>query len=1592
MSQFRRSSFYALSALAVFSIVYFSSFRSAAALQAGTVAITSAASYDLNIAPESIATVFGANLAASAVVGTDSDPNTPGIQLPKTLAGVSVDIGGVAAGLFFVSPGQINLQVPSNVALGAQPVVARNGAIVSNGTAQIVNVAPGVFSFNATSRGVAAGSALRIRNSVATYEDIATLVNDNFVTKPIDLGPSGDEVYLTIYGTGFRRAAAGTARVALAGVEYTPQFAGTQGTFVGLDQVNILVPRSLLGTGRINITLNVTGATPANTVEAEIAGATGSAAPTVTNPAGPVVAADAIIVNGSGFAANAADNLVRIGGVEAQVLSGNASALNVRVPFGAETGAVTVRTAQGEGRSGGALQVKTSVSGIIETTDRQPLNNVRVRGLVGLTQFNGTTGTGGAFVLSELPGNGSIAFVSIDGSSINTTPAYGSLTLNQSYLAARDNQFASPIALQQVSGTSGQVGGSGFAANEDEPLSLTTDVYATAKELPREAWPTEILNSFQPTPDDAVIRFGEVTLTLPGNPEARFLDGSNRGLVTLTQVESSRTPVSLPGGVFSSAIIQITPFGTSFGRGGTLRFPNTERYPAGTQVRVYRLDQRATSLTRGRFIQAGFATVSQDALTILTDPGVVIEATYYFVGLPRTITNVVGRVLDANRTPLRRALVRLRGQEAFTDGNGGFTLRNVPVSNVSDLIIVEASYARANGRVDRAFSNRIAPVISGFTNVGDIVMPAVNANQPPVIVVASSLTANAAQTNDFNFLAYDPDETRTPVLAVSGATFASVIAPTAQTPAMLRLTPTANQLGSFTLTLTATDSQSAVTTRTITVRVVNANRAPVANAQRVVTDEDTPIQFTLTGSDPDQDQLKFLLVTKPVNGNLSGIFPALTFTPPLNFNGTDSFTFRVTDGQLDSALATVTLVVNPVNDAPVLTVPATQTVAAGQPLNFTVSATDADAGQTLTFNATNSPAGASFNAATRQFSWTPVAAQGGTFNVTFTVIDNGVPSRSDAKSVTINVTGGITGWQQTSGPDGGSVRNLAVSGNAVLATTDQGFIFRSTDGGVSWTEVLNTGLFEIILELTTTGTRVYALTTTRIYSSNDNGVTWSSTAATFPSGLVTALAANGNNVFIGLVTEALATRGVYRSTDSGASWAISNTGISDSLITALAVSGTNLIAGSAGGFVYRSINNGTNWSAVTLNQTLLSVDDAVASGTNFYLAADTVILRSTDGGATFTNFGNTGEATASSLHLEGATLYVATLNNGVYRIDANGSTVLGSQGLFTLETSDVAVIGTTLLASNLATGVYRSTIAGQSWSASNAGVIATLATTLAAGNGNVFCGVLSSSAFALGAIARTSDNGKTWNRTALPNAAAAPTALAYGNNALIVGWSGAGLFRSTDNGVTFTTVAATIGLTDTRSLLANGASMYAGTATGFYRSTDSGATWAKLFSSTGPIISLSLTGTTLYAGVAAPAATSSGGGLLRSVDNGTNWTSVALPQAVTNVVQVGTTLLASVIPNQNSPAGAFRSVDNGATWQAADSGLPTNFNFKLLPVGASVYAATGAGVFVTNNAGQSWTAFNEGLRNLFVPTLVLNGNILFAATGGSGVWARQLAP
>ncbi len=96
------------------------------------------------------------------------------------------------------------------------------------------------------------------------------------------------------------------------------------------------------------------------------------------------------------------------------------------------------------------------------------------------------------------------------------------------------------------------------------------------------------------------------------------------------------------------------------------------------------------------------------------------------------------------------------------------------------------------------------------------------------------------------------------------------------------------------------------------------NQAPVANAQAVTTDEDTAKAIILTAKDVDGDAITYSVVVPPAHGVLSGTAPALTYTPAFNYSGSDSFTFKANDGKVDSNIATVSVTVNPVNDAPIL--------------------------------------------------------------------------------------------------------------------------------------------------------------------------------------------------------------------------------------------------------------------------------------------------------------------------------------------------------------------------------------------------------------------------------------------------------------------------------------------------------------------------------------------------------------------------------------------------------------------------------------------------------------------------------------------------
>ncbi|MCX8024908.1 MAG: cadherin-like domain-containing protein, partial [Thermanaerothrix sp.] len=128
--------------------------------------------------------------------------------------------------------------------------------------------------------------------------------------------------------------------------------------------------------------------------------------------------------------------------------------------------------------------------------------------------------------------------------------------------------------------------------------------------------------------------------------------------------------------------------------------------------------------------------------------------------------------------------------------------------------------------------------------------------------------------------------------------------------------PALNYNGADSFTYLANDGQGNSNVATVNIVITPVNDPPIANPQTKIMAEDGNATIILTASDVDGDVLRFSVVTPPTHGTLSGTPPNLTYAPTPNYNGYDSFTFKVNDGQMDSSVAMVGITITPVNDAP----------------------------------------------------------------------------------------------------------------------------------------------------------------------------------------------------------------------------------------------------------------------------------------------------------------------------------------------------------------------------------------------------------------------------------------------------------------------------------------------------------------------------------------------------------------------------------------------------------------------------------------------------------------------------------------------------
>lgn len=272
-------------------------------------------------------------------------------------------------------------------------------------------------------------------------------------------------------------------------------------------------------------------------------------------------------------------------------------------------------------------------------------------------------------------------------------------------------------------------------------------------------------------------------------------------------------------------------------------------------------------------------------------------------------------------------------------------------------------------------------------------------NRPPV-VHAGADQATTLPTNTVALAGVVTDD-GLPVGATLSATWSVVSGPGPVTFGNASLTNSSASFsvaGFYVLRLTATDT-AFTSGDDVLITVNRENHPPVANSLSVTNLEDTPIDLVLTGSDPDGDPLTASVVQHPQFGALTGTPPNLRYTPAADYFGPDSFTFKVTDGALESGIATVSITVLPVNDAPVAE---GQSLSTPEDTSLTITLTGSDVDNSvLTFAIVGQPTNGTLAGAGTAWTYTPASDFHGLDSLSFKANDGSLDSPATNILITV---------------------------------------------------------------------------------------------------------------------------------------------------------------------------------------------------------------------------------------------------------------------------------------------------------------------------------------------------------------------------------------------------------------------------------------------------------------------------------------------------------------------------------------------------------------------------------------------------------------
>lgn len=280
-------------------------------------------------------------------------------------------------------------------------------------------------------------------------------------------------------------------------------------------------------------------------------------------------------------------------------------------------------------------------------------------------------------------------------------------------------------------------------------------------------------------------------------------------------------------------------------------------------------------------------------------------------------------------------------------------------------------------------------------NAATVTLTILDANNPPV-AQDQSITTEQGQAVEITLTALDADNEPSSFRVLSQPTNGTLSG--GDGPKLL-YQPQANYLGPDEFSFQASDGQSSSATATVRLQMTDQNTAPVAQDSGVELKMNTSANFVLQAQDGESNPLTFQILTNPINGVLTGVAPKFLYTPNTNFAGSDRLSFQVNDGEFDSGVGTVIIVVKYPNTAPVVKEQSI-TGSRNTPIPLVLDVDDAD-GDTLNTAILKGPKNGRLMGRGKSFTYIPNVDFTGTDGFTYKVWDGHAYSQQAKVSLTI---------------------------------------------------------------------------------------------------------------------------------------------------------------------------------------------------------------------------------------------------------------------------------------------------------------------------------------------------------------------------------------------------------------------------------------------------------------------------------------------------------------------------------------------------------------------------------------------------------------